>query len=432
MSRAQRVGLVLAALLACPASAADDAPNLFELRSALKGTFLMTRARETSVLQPDLVTAASLWRARFEPRVLPADWVTVFAAYEQRVRLASDTAALTAPGLPPADARGYFRVVALEGPLSQSPDYSYWHELDRLAVSFHLPRTELTVGRQALGWGRGLFFGAVDVFAPFTPLEVDREWRRGVDAARAEVQLGQKASVEAVAVFDQQLDGSAFMGRARGFLGPVDAELIGGWRARDVIAGLAASAAVLDAEVHGELAAFVLPDPWRWGGTFGNDRVVMKAVLGASYQFAVGDGLRVALEYHYNGFGLSFPVSALEVATDDAFRLRLARGDLQILSRHLAAASVGYTFGLTLTGSLAVMVDPADGSGVVAPALNWDLADNVSLVGTGYAGWGKLPEGLTLRSQLGATPLTVLVQLRVYDQRSIAHPSRTPPNGALP
>ncbi len=411
--------LWLLALLAGPARAGDDAPDLLELRSALKGTFLMTRARETSVLQPDRVTAASLWRLRFEPRALPTGWLTVFAAYEQRVRIASDTAALSSPGLPPADAQGYFRVVALEGPLSQSADYSYWHEVDRLALSFHLPHTELTAGRQALGWGRGLFFGAIDVFAPFTPLEVDREWRRGVDAARAEVQLGQNASVEAVAVFSDSLDGSALMGRARGFLGPIDAELVGGWRAKDVIVGAAASAAVLGAEVHGELAAFVLPDPWRWGGTFGDDRVVVKAVLGASHQFAVGDGLRVALEYHYNGFGLTFPVSALELAADAALRTRLARGDLQILSRHAAAVSVGYTFGLTLGGSLMVLVDPRDGSGVVAPSLNWDLAESVSLVGAAYVGWGRLPKGLELRSQLGATPLTALVQLRVYDQRNL-------------
>ncbi len=414
---------LLAFLTACVALAGEAPEDVVQLRSALKGTLLMTRAREVSPLQPELVAAASLWRLRLEPRLLPATWLTIFAAYEQRVRLASSAAALSAPGLPAADAPAPFRVVALEGALSDGPVYSYWHEVDRLALALHLPRVELTLGRQAVGWGRGLGFGAIDCFAPFTPLEADREWRRGVDAARVDVQLGQKASVEALAVFSDAVERSAFMGRARGFLGPVDAELVGGWRAKDVVVGAAASAALLDAEVHGELAAFVLPEAWAHGGTFGNDRVVLKAVAGASYQLAVGDGLRVALEYQYSGFGLSFPVSMAALEADDAFRARLRRGDMQVLGRHVLAASSSYAFDLSLAGSLQVLVDPSDGSGVVAPALSWDVSDDVSLTAAAYAGWGELPRAVELRSQLGATPLAVLVQVRLYNQRSAARPA---------
>jgi len=85
---------------------------------------------------------------------------------------------------------------------------------------------------------------------------------------------------------------------------------------------------------------------------------------------------------------------------------------------------VSYPIDVTLNASLMVLVDPLDGSGVVAPSLSWDLAENVSLLGSGYVGWGALPAGLELRSSLGLTPLTVLVQLRVYDQRSL---ERRPP-----
>lgn len=82
------------------------------------------------------------------------------------------------------------------------------------------------------------------------------------------------------------------------------------------------------------------------------------------------------------------------------------------------AAGASYPVGTTRSLAVRLLVDPSDGSGVVAPAATWDLADNVSLVASGYAGWGRTPELLTLRSQLGATPYTFLVQLRVDDQRS--------------
>lgn len=415
-ARAPARHVALLALLASGAAAAED--DLFELRSALKGTLLLSRAREVSLLQPEQVSAASLWRVRLEPRVVPTPWLTVFAAYEQRVRLTSSASALGAPGLPQADQPAPFRVVALEGSLFHGPNVSYWHEVDRLAVALHFPHVELTLGRQAIGWGRGLSFGAIDLFLPFSPLEVDREWRRGVDAVRLDVQLGRRASVEALAVFGPDVERSAFLGRVRGYLGPVDAELMGGWRAKDVVLGASASASVLDAEVHGELSAWLLPTAWAQGGTFANDRLVLKGVVGVSYQFAVGDGLRAALEYHYSGFGLDFPVNALLLSGDAALRTRFERGELQILGRHVLAASVGYSFDLAVSGSLQALVDPRDGSGVVAPGVNWDLSDNVSLVGAAYAGWGRLPDGLTLHSQFGATPLAVLVQVRLYDQRS--------------
>lgn len=401
------------------AEAEPDSANVFELRSALKGTLLMARAREITPLTPEQVSAASLWRVRLEPRVLPAKWLTLFAAYEQRVRLASSPSALSSPGLPPSDAAAPFRVLALEGALSRGGAYAYWHELDRLAVALHLPYVELTIGRQALGWGRGMLFGAVDVFAPFSPLEIDREWRRGVDAVRADVRLGSKASAEIVGVFGDAVERSAFAGRVRGYLGPLDAELVGGYRARDWFVGLAASASILDAEVHGELAAFFVPEPWVWGGTFGNARLIAKGVLGASYQFPVGEGLRVAGEYHYNGFGLTFPVSAMSLVLDSALTSRLARGDFQILGRHLIAVSASYSFLMTAVASLQVLADPKDGSGVVVPTLSWDLAESVSLVGGLYVGWGRGPKDFELGSQFGATPLTVLLQLRVYEQRNL-------------
>ena len=411
--------IVVLGFLPMLAGAAEDETNLLELRSSLKGTLLMTRAREVSLLAPEQVGAASFWRIRLEPRVLPAPWLTIFGAYEQRVRVASSSSALASPGLPRTDTTAPWRVVALEGSLSSGPSYSYWHEVDRLALSFHLPRVELTVGRQALGWGRGMMFGAVDVFAPFTPLEVDREWRRGVDAVRVDVRLTPRTSVEVVGVFGDHLDRSAFAGRLRGYLGPVDAEVVGGWRAKDWFVGVTASASLFDAEFHGELAAFFLPVPWRYGGALGNDRLVLKAVLGASYQFNVGEGLRAVVEYHASGFGLPFPASALDLAGDSALQSRFLRGDFQILGRHVLGASLSYPVDLTLATSLQVLIDPLDGSGVVAPTVNWDLAENVSLLAGAYFGWGALPQVLDLRSQFGATPLTVLVQLRVYDQRNL-------------
>ena len=67
--------------------------------------------------------------------------------------------------------------------------FTYRHALNRAFFAWRLGSGEVQLGRQAIGWGRGVLFGAVDIFAPFNPLEIDREWRRGVDALRASLPL---------------------------------------------------------------------------------------------------------------------------------------------------------------------------------------------------------------------------------------------------
>jgi hypothetical protein len=187
------------------------------------------------------------------------------------------------------------RAVSLWWPVLRTTSLSWRQEIDRAYVALHLGGLELTAGRQAIGWGRSVLFGAVDLFSPFTPLEADREWRRGVDAVRADVMLTDRASLDLVAAFGSRLDDSTLAARLRGYAGKVDLELVGGRRGRDPFGGLATSAAVGDAELHGELALFRAresrtPSP--------STRTVVKATVGGSRRFPVGEGLAVYAEYH--------------------------------------------------------------------------------------------------------------------------------------
>lgn len=61
------------------------------------------------------------------------------------------------------------------------------------------------------------------------------------------------------------------------------------------------------------------------------------------------------------------------------------------------------------------LVSPRDGSGVAAPAATYTLSDAASVLATLYVPWGREPEGLALRSEHGATPLSFFLQVRLYD-----------------
>ena len=413
-------GVLLApALLVAPIAAQEQAaapsdavhPVSFSFRTAVKASLLLSHAPDDPALFPERQTAVSFWRARFEPSVRAGSDLIFAAAYEQRLQVFNQAPGLTGGGILPSNAPAPFRIRQLDWGLSEHSGLLWRHEIDRAYVGWHLPAADITVGRQAVGWGRGVLFGAVDIFSPFSPLEADREWRRGVDAVRAEVPLTDRVSVDGVAVFGQAIDESVFAGRLRGYAGKVDVELLGGRRGRDLFSGVTSSAAVGDAEVHGELAVFRASDDVQGRTT---DRAVAKAVAGVSYRFGIGGGILAFAEYHYSGFGVRRPEDIVPQLADPGVVHRLLRGDTQILGRHAIAVTASSELSPELVLGGLWLHSPVDGSGVAAPTATFSFGDKVSLVMNVYAPYGRAPRGTTLRSEYGANGLSGFVQLRLY------------------
>lgn len=414
-----RSALWVAVLAAVPTSAREvwaEGEAALSLRTSLKASAVLSRAPDDPLLFRERNGGASLWRLRLEAEARPGPLASAVLAYEHRLRVESGGAAIaTLGGALPAEAPAPYRIRQLEWPLARGTGLSWRHEIDRAAVALHLARAHVTVGRQAVGWGRGVLFGAVDLFAPFSPLEADREWRRGVDAVRAEVELADRTSLDGVAAFGETLDGSVLAARLRGYAGRVDGELVLGRRAGDLVAGASTSAAVGDAELHGELALFRARTALPAGGELGDDRVALKAVAGGSYRFPVGRGLVVFAEYHHSGLGVRAAGDALALLADPAFRARYLRGDSQILGRHALALLASLELGNEVTAQALWLQSPSDGSGVVSPSAVVTLSDGVSVQANAYLPFGAGPAGPALRSEYGATPLSVFVQVRIYD-----------------
>ena len=394
----------------------EEGKRRISLDTALKLSSLGSWAADDPLLYPIRRSAVGLFRVRMGLDAKCGDFLNAGLAYEHRARLMSAGSGGSAGGgVLPSGADAPYRLRQLDWQISERPDaLACRHELDRAFVSLHPSWGEITVGRQAIGLGRGVLFSAVDVFAPFSPIEVDREWRRGVDAARVEYRVADTASVEVLAVGGRRCEDSAWLFRARGYVGHVDGELIVGRRAEDMMYAGVVSAAVGDAEVHGELALFDTPRGHPDGGLFGSSRLIGKAVAGASYTFDVGDGLTVLGEYHYSGFGVEDMRDATLRLADPEFQGRLLRGDMQILGRHAAAVRVSYPLTDAWTGSLLVMESPTDGSGLVSPSLRWDVSQSASLLLGAFVPWGRGPSGGRLNSQFGGSAASLFVQLALY------------------
>jgi len=393
---------------------AGGAPTL-ALKSSLEADVQATAA---GAGQP--ADAISFWRLRVEPTWKPGGDVTASAAWEGRTVLAT---AASASQVLPSQAPAFFRIRPL-GSGAGSGRWSGWQGLDRAWVAYQPGWGAVTVGRQAIGFGRGEFFGAVDILAPFSPLELDREWRRGVDAAQADVRIGDRLSVNAVAAAGSNplaagapvtRDDSAFAGRVRGDLGWLDAEVIAGRRGRDGLAGVSASLPLGGPEIHGEGAVFLTRGDVPDSGLLGARNAVPKAVVGGSNHFAWGQGVDVALEYHYSGFGLKDVSTLPSWLATPGYAARILRGDTQIPGRQAGSLNVSWPFTPLTTLSLHWVQSLVDRSGALAPALTWNFAESVTLAASGVVGFGAGPSGGVPRTQFGGLNPAGIVQVKIYD-----------------
>jgi len=415
---------ILAVILAGAAVAAtalelwtdETGDRYVNLSTTVKGTSLSAWNPDEPLLYGDDRTETGLFRLRLGVETRFSERVNAELAYEHRMQWTStDAGAGRGIGAIPTLGEAPYRVTQLDWQVTEDGNRFFWrHEIDRALVAIHPGWGEITLGRQAIGLGRGVMFGAVDVFAPFSPTEVDREWRRGVDGLRVEYHTSPTSSVEFLSAFGESWDESAMLARVRGYIGDFDGSLIIGKRADDFMAGGVLSAILGDAEGHIELALFNTPESQADGGLFGKDDLVLKAVLGGSYTFSIGNGLTLVGEYHYSGFGAEDTDDLAKLASNADFQKRYLRGDMQILGRHAIGLQGSYPVNEVWTASLLALQNPSDGSGLISPGLRWDASKNLTLLMNAFFPWGEGAQWNRVASEYGSSPTSIYLQANWY------------------
>lgn len=392
----------------------DTGDSSLKFNTSLIGMGLLSTPPAHASPEERGVTGSLFGDMRFEAIYRINKEIQLDVAYDNRLTWSSGTSSGITAALP-SNSPGPYRIKQLGGVVDQSHHFVDYNELDRASFTYETKTINLVVGRQAVGWGRGTIFSAVDIFAPFTPLEINREWRRGVDAARADIKISDTASVDMVTAWGPSLDQSALGIRLRGYVGPVDAELLFAKRATDYMYGVTSSASIGDFEMHGEFAVFQTPGDVPPPGLFGNHSLVSKAVLGISNNFNIGTGLKVLMEYHYSGFGASDPKLLPSLLATPSYSKRIQRGDTQILGRQVVAVQASYTFNQSWSGTFEDLQSLTDSSGVLVPSLSWDLSDKMSLQGAIFYGYGAAPRMDVPQSQFGGVPPTFILRMSFYD-----------------
>ena len=73
------------------------------------------------------------------------------------------------------------RLFDLTHVFTDSGKTAVYQRLDRLAVRYASDHVVMRFGRQAITWGNGLIYNVMDIFNPFDPAAVDKEFKTGDD-----------------------------------------------------------------------------------------------------------------------------------------------------------------------------------------------------------------------------------------------------------
>jgi hypothetical protein len=251
-----------------------------------------------------------------------------------------------------------------------------FQRLDRLAVRYASDHLVMKFGRQAITWGNGLVFNVMDIFNPFDPAAVDKEFKTGDDMLYGQYLLSNGNDFQGVMVFrrdpftgDVEADQGSLAFKYHHMASISEYDGIVAQHYGDTLVGAGANVSVGGSVWRGDLmVAFTddtvpslvtsLSHSWTWGGT---------NVSGVA-------------EYFYNGFGQSDGCYSFNCLAENPDLLkRISRGELFNLGRHYLAlnAMIEVTPLFLLTPNFFLNV--TDPSALVQVVFQNDLRENLLL-----------------------------------------------------
>ncbi len=408
------------ALLLPPESEARqlyESDTLFlDLGATFKNLFLGNRYYEIPFVE-DRTQAANFARGRMMLDLGLYERLALEVHYQHFAFINPPETALGLTGfVTVTDTGSLYRYTSLSWDIEETEDFLWAHAFDRLAATFSLWGLDFVFGRQAITWGTGRFWQPVDLFSPFGPLQVDREFKAGNDAARLLFALGAFTQAEFVWAFgpDADPDRSAGVGKFKTLFEDYDISVLGGWVQTDIVGGgdFAGDLGRSGIGIHGEILFNHVKDS--------SDYV--DVLVGLDYRFP-GKGPYLLGEYYYYGAGAVNVEDLNQSLIDDRL---LSRGTL-LLGRHNLGLGASYEIFPILMGMLNVLVNLTDPSATLNPVLEYSVADNAVATAGCTIPVGEAPTfvlapgGLALsdfrlNSEYGTYPFTFFIELRFYMQ----------------
>ncbi len=232
--------------------------------------------------------------------------------------------------------------------------------LDRAYINLFFKNGDLTIGKQRFPLGVAWLWSPLDIFNRINPLEPNEE-KPGANGARLSLTLASHYDLTLILSPEEKFGSSRYAVRVKRTFGVTDIALT---FIRD---------GIRDTDIYGfDIRGESIVGWWVEGGLFRIDSSSKyKYTLGTDYTFAIGNGLYIMGEFHYDSSGFKDPENYN--LTD------LIQGKRTTLGRAYIMTMLRYPFSPLVSCSFSVIRNWYDHSTIINPAVQYDIFENVSL-----------------------------------------------------
>ena len=271
------------------------------------------------------------------------------------------------------------RLMDLTRVFSEGDDYVSYHRLDRFFLTLLPSWGSVKLGRQAVTWGNGLLFNPFDLFNPFSPTDIERDYKVGDDLLSVEANLSKESDFQFLIVprrdpitSSLEADSSSFAGKFHFSHNEKEFSLILAKHYEDTVVGLGGVGYIKDAA-------------WRINATW--------TFLDKEYDYTKSGFLSLVgnidyswvwwsknlygyLEFYFNSLGDDDYDSLID---NDAIIERINRGELFTLGRAYLSANMRLEVHPLLNLYLTIINNIEDSSGMLQPRCAWDIMQDLDL-----------------------------------------------------
>lgn len=252
------------------------------------------------------------------------------------------------------------------------------HRFDRASVGYTETDYVIRLGRHAVSWGNGMIFQPMDIFNPFSPTAIDKEYKTGDDMAYLQNLLASGNDVQTVLIprrdtttGDLRADESSLAIKYHHTHGGTDMDFLLSRHYGDNLAGFGFAIDWKGAVVRGDLV-----NAWNNG----ESALSGVASLNSSWVWS-GHNVSGYVEYFRNGYGISDgDYSTPALSTNPALVSRISRGEIFTLGQDYVAG--GLTIELTPRWLLNPLLinNMNDGSWLAQWIATFDWKQNLTLL----------------------------------------------------
>jgi hypothetical protein len=298
------------------------------------------------------------------------------------------------PGFYPASGVSVFqgqisddhRLMDLTHVITSGSDYKMYHRLDRLSFTWRAERAMIRAGRQALTWGNGFLFHPLDLFNPFSPMDVERDYKIGDDMIVLQTYAGSQGNLEMLLVPRRnpenrkiRKDQSSAAAKYHGYAGCIETDLMAAIHYDDFVAGLG-------------FAGYVGGAAWRldithtWIDDAENKNSFSTVCANIDYSWTWWNkNFYGWIEYYYTGLGSDNYPTALN---DPDIINRVRRNERFILGHSYLDAHLQAELHPLINFSITLIANTRDPSGSIQPRIIWDATQNIEITFGANIFWG--------------------------------------------